>query len=59
MSTKILNTSGLSFMLRMNRYLTSLGKPNRSILFLGFNAEEFGCLGSNAFIETYISIKRR
>jgi len=47
------NASGLSFMLEMSRYLTSLGKPSRSILFLGFNAEEFGCLGSNAFINEY------
>ena len=47
------NASGLSFMLEMSKYLTSLGKPNRSILFLGFNAEEFGCLGSNAFIKEY------
>jgi hypothetical protein len=47
------NASGLSFMLEMSKYLTSLGKPSRSILFLAFNAEEFGCLGSNAFIESY------
>ncbi|MBZ9685102.1 M28 family metallopeptidase [Clostridium estertheticum] len=47
------NASGLSFMLEMSKYLTSLGKPDRSILFLGFNAEEFGCLGSNAFITEY------
>lgn len=47
------NASGLSFMLEMSKYLTSLGTPNRSILFLGFNAEEFGCLGSNAFIKEY------
>ena len=47
------NASGLSFMLEMSKYLSSLGKPQRSILFLGFNAEEFGCLGSNAFITEY------
>jgi len=47
------NASGLSFMLEMSKYLTSLGKPDRSILFVGFNAEEFGCLGSNVFIEKY------
>lgn len=47
------NASGISFMLEMSRYLTSLGKPSRSILFLGFNAEEFGCLGSDAFITKY------
>ena len=47
------NASGLSFMLEMSKYLSSLGKPQRSILFLGFNAEEFGCLGSNAFIAEF------
>ncbi len=47
------NASGLSFMLEMSKYLTSIGKPDRSILFLGFNAEEFGCLGSSAFITKY------
>ncbi|MGH4126192.1 MAG: M28 family metallopeptidase [Clostridium sp.] len=47
------DASGLSFMLEMSKYLTSLGKPDRSILFLGFNAEEFGCLGSKAFITKY------
>ena len=47
------NASGISFMLEMSKYLTSLGKPNRSILFIGFNAEEFGCLGSTAFITKY------
>ena len=49
------NASGLSFMLEMSKYLTSLGKPNRSILFIGFNAEEFGCLGSTQFITKYKS----
>ncbi|MBU3185699.1 M28 family metallopeptidase [Clostridium estertheticum] len=47
------NASGLSFMLEMSKCLTSLGKPNRSILFIGFNAEEFGCLGSSQFITKY------
>jgi len=47
------NASGLSFMLEMSKYLTSLGTPSRSILFIGFNAEEFGCLGSNEFIKQY------
>jgi hypothetical protein len=47
------NASGLSFMLEMSKYLTSLGTPDRSILFLGFNAEEFGCLGSSAFVTKY------
>ncbi|MBU3112976.1 Zn-dependent exopeptidase M28 [Clostridium lacusfryxellense] len=47
------NASGISFMLEMSKYLISLGKPSRSILFIGFNAEEFGCLGSNEFIKQY------
>ncbi|MBU3159311.1 Zn-dependent exopeptidase M28 [Clostridium frigoris] len=47
------NASGISFILEMSKYLTSLGKPNRSILFIGFNAEEFGCLGSTQFITKY------
>lgn len=47
------NASGTSFMLEMVRYISSLGKPERSILFLGFNAEEFGCIGSSEFVKEY------
>lgn len=47
------NASGTSFMLEMMRYITSLGQPERSILFVGFNAEEFGCIGSSEFVKKY------
>ncbi|KOC33093.1 M28 family metallopeptidase [Clostridium botulinum] len=47
------NASGTSFMLEMMRYISSLGKPDRSILFVAFNAEEFGCIGSDNFVKTY------
>ncbi|MGY0374394.1 M28 family metallopeptidase [Clostridium sp. JNZ J1-5] len=47
------NASGTSFMLEMVKYISSLGKPERSILFLGFNAEEFGCVGSSEFVKKY------
>lgn len=45
------NASGTAFMMEMAKYFKSLGKPERSILFIGFNAEEFGCLGSKSFVE--------
>lgn len=47
------NASGTSFMLELVKYISSLGKPDRSILFVGFNAEEFGCIGSNEFVKQY------
>lgn len=47
------NASGISFVLEMVKYLRSMGTPDRDILFVGFNAEEFGCLGSKAFVEKY------
>ncbi len=47
------NASGTSFMLELSRYISSLGKPERSILFVAFNAEEFGCLGSAEFVKKY------
>lgn len=49
------NASGISFILEMSRYIKSLGKPDRDIIFAGFNAEEFGCLGSKAFVEKYFN----
>ncbi|OPJ63460.1 M28 family metallopeptidase [Clostridium oryzae] len=49
------NASGTAFMLELVKYVTSLGTPDRSILFIGFNAEEFGCLGSKAFVKKYKS----
>jgi Zn-dependent M28 family amino/carboxypeptidase len=47
------NASGTAFVLEMGKFLKSLGKPERSIIFIAFNAEEFGCLGSKAFVEKY------
>lgn len=47
------NASGTSFMLQLVKYIKSLGIPNRDIIFVSFNAEEFGCLGSKAFVEKY------
>ena len=47
------NASGIAFVMEMSRYLTSLGKPDRNILFVGFNAEEFGCLGAKEFVKEY------
>ncbi|AYD41263.1 M28 family peptidase [Clostridium fermenticellae] len=44
------NASGISFMLELGKYITSLGTPDRNIILVGFNAEEFGCLGSKAFV---------
>ncbi|EJO5346248.1 Zn-dependent exopeptidase M28 [Clostridium botulinum] len=49
------NASGTSFMLELVKYIKSLGTPNRDIIFISFNAEEFGCLGSRAFVEKYYS----
>lgn len=45
------NASGTAFMLEMAKFTSSLGTPDRTILFVGFNAEEFGCIGSKNFVE--------
>lgn len=47
------NASGVAFVLEMNKYLKSLGIPERDIIFIAFNAEEFGMLGSKAFVDEY------
>lgn len=47
------NASGISFVLEMSKYIKSLGKPDRDIIFAAFNAEEFGLLGSDAFAKQY------
>lgn len=49
------NASGISFVMELSNYVSSLGKPERDIIFVGFNAEEFGCLGSKEFVEKYNS----
>lgn len=48
------NASGVAFMLELCKYISSLGTPERDIIFVGFNAEEFGLLGSNHFVEKYL-----
>lgn len=47
------NASGTAFIMELMKYLNSLGTPDRDILFVAFNAEEFGCLGSEAFVTQY------
>jgi len=47
------NASGISFVLELSKYLKSLGTPDRDIIVVGFNAEEFGLLGSKYFVEQY------
>lgn len=47
------NASGMSFVLELSKYISSLGKPQRDIIFVGFNCEEFGCIGSNMFAKKY------
>lgn len=47
------NASGTSFLLGLVKYVNSLGRPNRTIIFSAFNAEEFGCLGSKDFVKKY------
>jgi hypothetical protein len=49
------NASGIAFVLEFSKYIKSLGMPNRDIIIAAFNAEEFGCLGSNHFVEKYLS----
>ncbi|ERI89445.1 peptidase, M28 family [Clostridiales bacterium oral taxon 876 str. F0540] len=50
------NASGISFILEFCKYIKSLGTPERNIIFIGFNAEEFGCLGSEHFADKYSSL---
>jgi Predicted aminopeptidases len=45
------NASGTAFLMQMAKYIESIGQPERDIIFIGFNAEEFGCLGSKQFVE--------
>lgn len=50
------NASGISFVIEMSKYLSSIGKPNKNIMFIAFNGEEFGCLGSNEFVKENFKI---
>lgn len=45
------NASGTSFLLELQRSLSTFAKPNRDIIFVALNAEEFGLLGSKQFAE--------
>lgn len=47
------NASGTSFILEMSKFINSLGTPNRDIIFVAFNGEEFGLKGSEAFVNKY------
>jgi Zn-dependent M28 family amino/carboxypeptidase len=49
------NASGTAFVLELIKYIKTLGTPERDILFVSFNAEEFGLLGSSAFAAKYES----
>lgn len=49
------NASGISFVIEFSKYLKSLGTPKNDIVIVGFNAEEFGCLGAKAFAKDNIS----
>ncbi|WP_461207418.1 M28 family metallopeptidase [Clostridium sp. DL1XJH146] len=48
------NASGTSFLLELADVIKSYGKPERDIIFVGFNAEEFGCIGSDKFVTKYL-----
>lgn len=45
------NASGVSFLLELGKFINSLGQPDRNIILVGFNGEELGCRGSEAFAE--------
>ncbi|MBE6066366.1 MAG: Zn-dependent exopeptidase M28 [Clostridium lundense] len=47
------NASGIAFVIEMSKYLKSLGVPDKDLAFVGFNAEEFGLLGSAEFVKKY------
>lgn len=49
------NASGTAFVMELVKYIKALGTPDRDIIFAAFNAEEFGLLGSTAFVDQYAS----
>lgn len=52
------NASGTAFLIELSRYVNKLGPADKDIIFVAFNAEEFGCLGSKAFVDrNYNDIK--
>ena len=44
------NSSGVAAMLELAKRFKA-APPKRSIIFIGFNAEEMGCIGSNYFVD--------
>lgn len=48
------NASGISFLLELQKTFSSLGKPERDIIFVALNAEEFGLKGSEVFAKTHL-----
>lgn len=49
------NASGTAFLLELARHLSSMLPPDRDIIIAAFNAEEFGLLGSKAFVDSNTS----
>ena len=47
------NASGVSFLLELARYFSSIKMIKRDIIFVCLNCEEFGFKGSEAFAEKY------
>lgn len=47
------NASGTAFLLELARKYSSLKAPERDIVFVALNAEEFGLLGSQAFVKAH------
>lgn len=47
------NASGTSFILELARYIKTLGIPDRDVIFVVFNGEEFGLRGSEIFANEY------
>lgn len=45
------NASGTAFIIELGSYLRSLPPPERDIILVSFNAEEFGLLGSKDFVK--------
>lgn len=47
------NASGTAFLMELVKYVKTIGTPERDIIFVAFNGEEFGLLGSTAFVKQY------
>ena len=47
--------SGTAFLLELSKFLNPLPKPMKEIVFVSFNAEEFGLLGSQNFADKNMS----